>query len=198
MEGYELTSRRWLIKWLLRLVILVAGIHGCTKCQEKEDPKVVEICFTPGGDCLHMVEKAILAAEDEVFIQAYVFTSRPIALALIRAHTKGVLVKVLVDRSQLTYKGSQIKRLIKKGIPVWVDEVEGIAHNKVLILDDRYVVTGSYNWTAAAEGRNAENLILIDHKATNDAYRANWEERLQNAREVSLLDCSETQSSKDS
>ena len=198
MGGYELTSRRWLIKWLLRLVILVAGIHGCTKCLEKKDPKIVEVCFTPGGNCLHIVEKAILAAEDEIFIQAYVFTSRPIALALIRAHTKGVLIKVLVDRSQLTYKGSQIKRLIKKGIPVWVDEVEGIAHNKVLILDDRYIVTGSYNWTAAAEGRNAENLILIDHKATNDAYRANWEERLQNAREVSLLDCSETQSSKDS
>jgi len=60
-----------------------------------------------------------------------------IAEALIAAHIKGVSVKVLVDRSQLNNKGSQLKRLLQTGIVIFEDRIPGIAHNKVMIIDHR-------------------------------------------------------------
>lgn len=67
------------------------------------------------------------------------------------------------------------------GIPTAVDKAIGIAHNKVMIIDDEYVLTGSFNWTTAAEKRNAENLLLIQDPHINQLYRANWQKRASKA-----------------
>jgi phospholipase D len=181
----SLTLHGTLIGTLLLSVLLLRVVSGCAS---RGEPKIVKVCFTPGEDCLALIKKVIAKAEDEILVQAYVFTSRPIATALVNTYRRGVVVKVLVDKSQLRQKGSQLKKLLKVGIAVWVDDVAGIAHNKVMILDENYVVTGSYNWTAAAEYNNAENIVVINHKVTNRSYRDNWERRLQGAQKVTLGD----------
>jgi phosphatidylserine/phosphatidylglycerophosphate/cardiolipin synthase-like enzyme len=184
----SLALRGTLIGTVLLAVLFLRVVSGCAS---REEPKIVKVCFTPGEDCLSLIKKVIAKAEDEILVQAYVFTSRPIATALANAYKKGVMVKVLVDRSQLGHKGSQLKKLLKAGVAVWVDDVAGIAHNKVMILDKNYVVTGSYNWTASAEYDNAENIVVIDHEVTNRSYRDNWEKRLQGARKISQGDLAE-------
>lgn len=137
----------------------------------------IQVRFSPGGQCLQFTQQAIALAQKTILVQAYAFTASPIAEALIAAHKRGVIVKVLVDRSQLTAKGSQVHRVLQQGIPASIDVVPGIAHNKVMIIDDHYVLTGSFNWSNAAETRNAENLLLIADPQVNKIYAANWQAR---------------------
>ena len=141
----------------------------------------IQVRFSPGGRCTQLVNETIAQAQKRVLVQAYGFTSPPIAEALIAAHQRGVNVKILVDRSQLTGKYSQVRQVMKQGISVAVDKVPGIAHNKVMIIDDAYVLTGSFNWTKAAEKQNAENLLLIKDTKLNSIYAAKWQERAKRA-----------------
>ena len=141
----------------------------------------IHVRFSPRGQCTQLVEETIAQAQERVWVQAYGFTSLPIADALIAAHQRGVEVKILVDRSQLKSRYSQVRHVMKQGIAVAVDKVSGIAHNKVMIVDDAYVLTGSFNWTNAAEERNAENLLLIRDVKLNGIYTAEWKKRAAKA-----------------
>jgi phosphatidylserine/phosphatidylglycerophosphate/cardiolipin synthase-like enzyme len=184
-------SAKYLMKLtqsLLAFLILGSVItsKSCS-CSKRED-QIVQICFTPGGQCRQLVEEAIGGAQHTILVQAYFFTAPTIAKALVAAHQRGVNVKILIDRSQLTKKNSQISFLLKKGIPVWVDMIQGIAHNKVMILDEDYVLTGSFNWTDAAQQQNAENLILIRDRHINQIYQENWERRMAQAQPTTLQD----------
>ena len=141
----------------------------------------IHVRFSPRGHCTQLVEETIAQAKERVWVQAYGFTSLPIADALIAAHQRGVEVKILVDRSQVKSKYSQVRHVMQQGIIVAVDKVPGIAHNKVMIVDDAYVLTGSFNWTKAAETRNAENLLLIRDTKLNRIYAAEWQKRAEEA-----------------
>jgi phospholipase D len=145
---------------------------------------VIQVRFSPGGDCTQFVKEVIAKAQKTILVQAYTFTSLPIADALIQAHQRGVEVNILVDRSQLTSKYTQVRHVAAQGIFVAVDMVPGIAHNKVMIIDDTYVLTGSFNWTKAAETSNAENLLLIQDTKTNAIYKTAWCQRAEQAQAV--------------
>lgn len=109
-------------------------------------------------------------------MQAYSFTSKPIAKALLDAHKRGVKVVAVLDKSQRTQKYSGATFLANAGIPVYIDSQHAIAHNKVMVLDRSTLITGSFNFTAAAEGKNAENLLVIKgNKPLVDKYIANFE-----------------------
>jgi len=112
--------------------------------------------------------------------QAFSFTSRTLANALLAAKRRGVDVQVMADREQ-TYSGeaSRIPDLAQAGIPVMLEVRYQSAHNKVMVIDagtaDAAVVTGSYNWTYAAQYKNAENVLILRHNPDIvNAYAANW------------------------
>ncbi|HBN22280.1 MAG TPA: phospholipase D family protein [Holosporales bacterium] len=126
---------------------------------ETEAPKI-NICFSPEGQCEKLALFAINQAKKEILVQCYSFTSKPIANALIEASRRGVSVKVLFDRSQLKAPYSQIHNLTKSGIKTKVDYVQGIAHNKVIIVDQSKLISGSYNFSAAANTKNSENMLV--------------------------------------
>jgi phosphatidylserine/phosphatidylglycerophosphate/cardiolipin synthase-like enzyme len=133
-----------------------------------------EVCFTPPPGCTDIVVKALAAAETTVLVQAYTFTSAPIARALLDAHHRGVKVEVILDRSQRSTQYSSADFLARADIPVKIDAAHAIAHNKVLVIDGTTVLTGSFNFTRAADQRNAENLLVIHDVALADRYAENW------------------------
>lgn len=143
---------------------------------ENQAPKL-NVCFSPEGQCEKLALFAINQAKKEILVQCYSFTSKPIADALIEASKRGVSVRVLFDRSQIKAPYSQIHRLKKAGIKTKVDYVQGIAHNKVIILDRSRLITGSYNFSAAANNKNAENMLFINDRETAQIYRKKWVER---------------------
>lgn len=117
-------------------------------------------------------------------MQTYAFTSKPIANALIHAKNNGIDIHILSDKSQTTQKYSQVPRLVTKGINVQIDHTTGLAHNKIMIIDDHTVFTGSYDFTNAANTRNAENLLRINSKKMTQIYQQEWNHRYQNAEKI--------------
>jgi len=120
------------------------------------------------------VVKEIAAARSTILVQAYSFTSTPIAKALLAAHKRGVTVQVILDKSRKTEKYSEADFLVNVGIPVQIDAKHAIAHNKIMVIDGATVIAGSFNFTKAAETSNAENLLVIRSPELAAKYTANW------------------------
>src|SRR5579863_4207694 len=114
-------------------------------------PQGVRVYFSPHGGATEAVVNALEHATNSVLVQAYSFTSAPIARALVDAQRRGVKVQVILDKSQRTEKYSEADFLKNQGIPTLIDAEHAIAHNKIMILDEYLVLTGSFNFTRAAE-----------------------------------------------
>jgi phosphatidylserine/phosphatidylglycerophosphate/cardiolipin synthase-like enzyme len=140
----------------------------------------IQVAFTPGADAGELIVDAIRDAKAQILVQAYSFTHRAIAGALVAARQRGVDVQVVADREQRdSIETSRIDYLAEQGVPVYLDGEHSAAHSKVMIIDngqsDPVVVTGSFNFTTAAQYRNAENLLVLrGNTALADAYAANW------------------------
>jgi phosphatidylserine/phosphatidylglycerophosphate/cardiolipin synthase-like enzyme len=143
----------------------VAGEHECLP---------MTVCFTPGGNCTALIVQALNGAQRTVLVQAYSFTSAPIAKALLDAHKRGVQVQVILDKSQRSEKYSSADFLANQGVPTLIDATHAIAYNKVLVIDGEIVLTGSFNFTKAAQEKNAENLLIIRDPVLAAQYTQNW------------------------
>jgi phosphatidylserine/phosphatidylglycerophosphate/cardiolipin synthase-like enzyme len=135
-----------------------------------------EVYFSPHGGATDAIVRELNKAKSTILIQAYPFTSAPIAKALLNAHKRGVKIEVILDKSQRTQKYSSATFFFNAGIPVKIDAQHAIAHNKVMIIDGETVITGSFNFTKAAEENNAENLLVIRDKKLAELYIKNWQE----------------------
>jgi phosphatidylserine/phosphatidylglycerophosphate/cardiolipin synthase-like enzyme len=124
-------------------------------------PQGVQVYFSPHGGATAAVVDALERATNTVLVQAYSFTSAPIARALVDAGRRGTKVQVILDKSQRTEKYSEADFLKNEGIPTVIDAEHAIAHNKIMIIDGYLVLTGSFNFTKAAEENNAENLLVV-------------------------------------
>lgn len=139
-----------------------------------------QVAFTPGDAADQMVIGAIQGARRQILVQAYGFTHQGIAAALVAARQQGVEVQLIADAEQAeTLATSRILELARQGVMVWLDKEHAAAHNKVMLIDaegpEAVLITGSYNFTHAAQYRNAENLLLIrGNPGLVAAYIANW------------------------
>jgi phosphatidylserine/phosphatidylglycerophosphate/cardiolipin synthase-like enzyme len=136
----------------------------------------VKVYFSPKGGCTEAVVEALNTARTTVYVQAYSFTSAPIAKALVDAQKRGVKVQAILDKSQKTEKYSEADFLHNSGVPTLIDAKHAIAHNKIMVIDGQTILTGSFNFTKAAESNNAENLLVIQDSALAAKYLANWKE----------------------
>jgi phosphatidylserine/phosphatidylglycerophosphate/cardiolipin synthase-like enzyme len=141
---------------------------------EPKCPVPWHVYFSPHGGCTDAVVRALERAQESVLVQAYSFTSAPIAKALLDAKKRGVKVDVILDRSQRREHYSSADFLAHADIPVRIDAAHAIAHNKVMVIDGATVVTGSFNFTKAAEEHNAENLLVLEDRSLAARYAENW------------------------
>jgi phosphatidylserine/phosphatidylglycerophosphate/cardiolipin synthase-like enzyme len=134
----------------------------------------VAVYFSPNGGATEAVVRELNAAQTQVLMQAYSFTSAPIAKALVEAHKRGVKILAVLDKSNETDKYSAATFLNNAGIQPLIDDKHAIAHAKVMVIDSATIITGSFNFTKAAEEKNAENLLVItDAPELVKAYEAN-------------------------
>ena len=134
----------------------------------------IELCFTPPSGCGKVIAYLIAKATESVYVQAYGITSPLIVNELISAHNRGIKVRVLLDKSNLHDKYSKMTELKKAGMDVSIDAVSGIAHNKIIIIDESITITGSYNFTRSSDSRNVENIIIVNDKQVAYKYLQNW------------------------
>ena len=149
----------------------------------------VEFAFPPWDDAEGAILRVLREARKAIYVQAYLFTSRPLARALIEARQRGVEVLVLSDREMLAKDEngrSQLPLFVAAGIPVWLEARYTAAHSKIILIDPEEetaaVVTGSYNFTYAAQARNAENLLILrGNRRLASAYLDNWRRHRRDA-----------------
>lgn len=132
------------------------------------------VYFSPRGGAQDALVHAIDNAQESIYVQAYSFTSEPIVTALIQAHQRGVHVEVILDKSQRNDKRSGTAAVREAGIHTLIDSKHAIAHNKIMVIDQDTVVTGSFNFTKSAEEKNAENLLVIRSPELAGYYMENW------------------------
>jgi phosphatidylserine/phosphatidylglycerophosphate/cardiolipin synthase-like enzyme len=137
--------------------------------------RAATVYFAPGDTPTAAIVEQLGAARRSVHVQAYSFTSAPIARALVEAERRGVEVEAVLDKSNATARYSSADFLAHEGVATFIDGAHAIAHNKVMIIDGAVVLTGSFNFTKAAEEKNAENLLVLRDPALASEYEANWE-----------------------
>ena len=141
----------------------------------------VDVFFPKKGGFAEAVIAELAKAKETVLVQAYSFTSAPIAQALVAAHKRGILVQVVLDKSQRTEKYSSADFFANGDIPTYIDFKHAIAHNKIIILDGAVVLTGSFNFTKEAEASNAENLLVIHDSKLAERNIVNWRDHQSHA-----------------
>lgn len=164
--------------WLAWLALL-AFLSGCGP--QASIPQGVQVYFSPKGGATEAVVSALEHATNTVLVQAYSFSSAPIAQALVAARRRGVQVTVILDKGQRTEKYSAADFLAHNNIPTLIDAQHAIAHNKIMIIDGYLVLTGSFNFTEAAEEKNAENLLVINDPVLAGKYLENWQAHEQHS-----------------
>jgi len=155
----------------------MVGIGTWHKFQSDTDK--INVCFTPPSGCGSLIAQQISQAKKSIFVQAYGLTSDMIIHQLKNAHARGVKVRILLDGGNLSDNQDVFEELKKIGIKVYYDKMIGIAHNKVMIIDEKKLITGSFNFTSAADKRNAENVLLIDDDNLAKLYIDNWKSRVR-------------------
>lgn len=121
-------------------------------------------------------------AQNNITIAIYSLTEKNIAQELIAAHKRGVTICIFADGGKIQEKSSKIPHLVKNGVPVfWYDcslragyqknnWIDPLMHHKCMVVDD-LAVTGSANFTNAAQEYNMENIVILRHDPAVEAYR---------------------------
>jgi hypothetical protein len=155
-------------------VLLLSVALGATHAAEMVSSAKVMVYFSPNGGATDAVVQELNAAQTQVLMQAYSFTSVPIAKALVEAHQRGVQILAVLDKSNETDKYSAATFLVNAGIQPLIDDKHAIAHSKVMVIDSMTIITGSFNFTKAAEEKNAENMLVMkEAPELVTAYEAN-------------------------
>lgn len=122
----------------------------------------LEVCFAPDDGCAARLVRLLESAQRSVHFLAFSFTSDELAEAMIRRLQAGVEVSGVMEESQVnSNSGSEFNRLLSAGAQVRLDGNPRNMHHKALIIDERVVAFGSYNYSNFAETRNDENLVVV-------------------------------------
>lgn len=135
----------------------------------------VAVAFSPKRGTANSVVNTINTSKKSILVAAYSFSSMSITEALINAYQRGVNVQIVLDKSQKSAKYSTYNELKNYGVPVRINSKYAIMHNKFMIIDNNIVQTGSFNYTQAADLRNAENsLTIFGNKFLVSKYTQEW------------------------
>ena len=103
-----------------------------------------------------------MSAKHSIVVCMYCFTSQELIDVLIKAHQKGVVVRVITDCEQESINGKPISQLRQAGIQVRTDESSYFMHHKFTVLDGDILINGSLNWTLQGLRGNQENFIITN------------------------------------
>ena len=178
-----------LFVWMLAGVCVCAAMSRRSAAADpsgREPPgkgASIEVLFSPNGGCQERIIDEIGKARKRLRVQVYMFTSKEIADAIAEAKKRGVNCEVIVDRSQEKMTYGRLPKLKQAGVSILVDAQHETANNKIMLIDEDTIITGSYNYTKAAEEKNAENLLFIKNNAELFArYAANYDEHKRHSK----------------
>ena len=143
-----------------------------------------EVFFSPGQECLDAIVGRLRNAVRSVDICVFTISDDRISREINFCHQRKIRVRILTDNEKRFDRGSDIEEFERKGIPVRIDKSEKHMHHKFAVIDQKIVLTGSYNWTRSAAQRNEENILVSNHSETVAAYLKEFEDLWDMMREL--------------
>lgn len=138
-------------------------------------PKIRETLFFPSQRSLDRLVHYIGLARDELLVCVFTITNNILRDAVYNAHRRGCEVRVISDDECAKQQGSDIEYLQQCGVNTCVDDDPNAhMHNKYVIIDGKYLITGSFNWTVSAVKSNNENLVVLDDQALVEMYTSDF------------------------
>lgn len=138
-----------------------------------KDTKILPL-FSPQDKIISTnIIPLINKAEKYIYIPTFVLTHEELKNSLINARKRGVQIKIIHDATN--YKASNLKTLRENGILVKVENYAGKVHSKTMIIDDKYLIIGSMNFSKNGENKNDENVLIIENKILAKYYRGFFE-----------------------
>jgi len=134
------------------------------------DDADINAYFSPDDNVERIIVQRIRKAERSIDFLAFSFTSDAIAAEMIERHRAGVAVRGVIEKRGSRSKESEFVKLKTEGIPVKIDRNRHAMHHKVIVIDDRLVITGSYNFSRNANRKNDENVLMIASPEVASAY----------------------------
>ncbi len=128
----------------------------------KIDGTRVEVYFSPDDGVAERILELINGANESIYFLAYSFTSNDLAEALVAKRQAGLKIAGVMDEDAITTNlGTEYDHFLQEGLDVRRDGNEGMMHDKMMLIDKKIVITGSYNFTASAEDHNDENVVIL-------------------------------------
>ena len=152
-----------------------AGVSTSTTTKTVTLSQIEGVCFSATEDCESLLIGLIEKARKSIHIMIYSFTLDELSEALIEAKNRGVDVKVVIEAENAFSKGSEYRKLLEGGVDVKLDGNPSLMHHKVMIIDGKIIVTGSYNWSWSAENKNDENLVILESAEAASLYEAEFQ-----------------------
>ena len=123
----------------------------------------LKIYFSPQDKSItNAILPIIKNAQKYIYIPTFVLTEKRITEELIKAKQRGVDVKIIIDALNASIHHSKHNELRAGGLLVKTENYAGKMHSKSMIIDDKYTIIGSMNFSNSGENKNDENLIVID------------------------------------
>lgn len=143
-------------KWLEHIVKLIDGV----RILDTRTATPSEVYFSPGNDCKRRIISLLNAAHSTVDVCVFTISDDDISDALFAAHARDVRVRIITDNDKANDTGSDVEKLMSKGVPVVKDKTRNHMHHKFAVVDRAYVINGSFNWTRSASRHNNENITV--------------------------------------
>jgi len=158
-----------LLRWLEGVVrALDAGRSG-------NGTMHASVSFSPGPACLQAIQGQLRSARRRADICVFTLSDDRITEQVLAAHRRGVAVRIVTDNHKEFDAGSDIAALRMAGVPVAVDRTEAHMHHKFAIIDDTWLLNGSYNWTRSACFHNEENVVLCNDPVLLRQFQAQFD-----------------------
>ena len=122
----------------------------------------LEVYFSPDDGVAARVVELLRGAQKSIYFMAYSFTADDFGEIIRQKEQDGLDVSGVMEEDQVaSNKGTEYDPFHKAGMNVFVDGNAGQMHHKVFIIDEEIVITGSYNFSASAEKKNDENIVIF-------------------------------------
>lgn len=130
----------------------------------------IKAFFSPDDDVESIINDLVRSATISVHFMAFSFTSDTIGDAMVAMHQKGVTITGVMEKVGSSTKYSEYAKMKSAGIGVSLDKNPFLMHHKIIIIDGRIVIIGSFNFTKNANELNDENIIIIENAAIAQCY----------------------------
>lgn len=173
---------------------LWAGEFGPTSPSTLDDQAVtvdgtpIQVLFASEDKVASHLVPLIEQAQKSIRFMAFSFTHTEIGDAVLVRAGAGVDVRGIFETRGSETEYSQLPRLYCAHVPVRQDGNPATFHHKVFVIDDKLVITGSFNFSGNADQSNDENAVIITHSGIAAQYLQEFERRWAEAREPDPAD----------